>query len=71
MGVRAAAHSVPPKFVPAMQDHPDDNFSSGTAAPEVLRHVRLDQTKITYEVGVFIHLLQPKLDANSQLIMNI
>ena len=38
---------------------------------EVLRHVRLDQTKITYEVGVFIHLLQPKLDANSQLIMNI
>jgi hypothetical protein len=38
--------------------------------PEVLRHVRLDQTKITYEVGVFIHLLQPKLDANSQLIMN-
>ena len=30
-----------------------------------------DKTKITYEVGVFIHLLQPKLDANSQLIMNI
>ena len=39
MGVRAAAHSVPPKFVPAMQDHPDDNFSSGTAAPAALPNI--------------------------------
>ena len=35
-----------------------------------MSHV-LRQQNITYEVGVFIHLLQPILDANSKIIMYI